>query len=300
MTTTPSHIVLVSLENEDYSTIVGNTADAPFLNQLISEGMLFTNYDGLTHPSQANYIALFSGSTQGVTNNGAIPQFPASVPTLASALAAKGLTFGGYAETTADPERQPWIHFANSAADAHNMSAFPQTAAGFANLPTVSFVTPNDADNMTPTSDNGGGVPAGDAWVQANLGAYAAWAQANNSLLIITFDENNTNPAVTYPDHIATIVVGAGVPAGVTNSSQADTYSLLNTIQSLYGLTPVGVSAGAPPLDFYSSTTAAAPSTITDPFSGLSDPTNTPPKRNRGRTGFHRNGGDHALRGDRP
>jgi hypothetical protein len=33
MTATPSHIVLVSLENEDYSTIVGNTADAPFLNQ---------------------------------------------------------------------------------------------------------------------------------------------------------------------------------------------------------------------------------------------------------------------------
>jgi hypothetical protein len=76
MTATPSHIVLVSLENEDYSTIVGNTADAPFLYQLISEGMLFTNYDGLTHPSQANYIALFSGSTQGVTNNGAIPSFP--------------------------------------------------------------------------------------------------------------------------------------------------------------------------------------------------------------------------------
>ena len=276
--TTPDHIVLVSLENEDFSTIVGNTADAPFLNQLISEGMLFTNYDGLTHPSQANYIALFSGSTQGVTNNGAIPQFPASVPTLASALAAKGLTFGGYAETTSNPEREPWTHFANSAADARNMSAFPQTAAGFANLPTVSFISPNDADNMTPTSDNGGGVPAGDAWVQANLAAYAAWAQANNSLLIITFDENNTNPAVTYPDQIATIVVGAGVPAGVTNGSQADTYSLLNTIQSLYGLTPVGVSAGAPALDFYSATPPTATSTVTTSFSGISDPNNYPPE----------------------
>ncbi len=75
--TTPDHIVLVSLENEDFSTIVGNTADAPFLNQLISEGMLFTNYHGLTHPSQANYIALFSGSTQGVTEQRSpFPSFP--------------------------------------------------------------------------------------------------------------------------------------------------------------------------------------------------------------------------------
>src|SRR3984957_5480911 len=278
MTATPSHIVLVSLENEDYSTIVGNTADAPFLNQLISEGMLFTNYDGLTHPSQANYIALFSGSTQGVTNNGAIPQFPASVPTLASALAAKGLTFGGYAETDATIERQPWDHFANSIADSHSWSVFPQTAAGFANLPTVSFVTPNDQDNMTPTSDSGGGIPKGDAWVQANLSAYAAWAQANNSLLIITFDENNPNPAVTYPDHIVTIVVGAGVPAGVTNSSQADTYSPLHTIQSLYGLTPVGVSAGAPALDFFPATPPTATSTVTTSFSGISDSNNYPPE----------------------
>ena len=276
--TAPSHIVLVSLENEDYSDIVGNTAEAPFLNQLISEGMLFTNYNGLTHPSQANYIALFSGSTQGVTNNGAIPQFPASVPTLASALAAKGLTFGGYAETDATIERQPWDHFANSIADSHSMSAFPQTAAGFANLPTVSFITPNDQDNMTPTSDSGGGIAAGDAWVQAHLAAYAAWAQANNSLLIITFDENNTNPAVTYPDQIVTIVVGAGVPAGVTNNSQADTYSLLNTIQSFYGLTPVGVSAGAAPLDFYSATPATATSTVITSFSGISDPNNYPPE----------------------
>ena len=279
MSTAPSHIVLVTLENEDYSDIVGNTAEAPFLNQLISEGMLFTNSNGLTHPSQDNYIALFSGSTQGAVLNNVPSQYPASVGTLDSALAAMGYTFGGYAETGADPQRTPWFDFANSAADGYNFSAFPQTAAGFASLPTVSFITPNDQDNMTPISDTGGGIAAGDAWVQANLGAYAAWAQANNSLLIVTFDENNTNPAVTYPNHVATIVVGAGVPAGVTNNSPIDQYSLLSTIESLYGLTPVGVSGGAAPLDFYSATTpTAATAYITDPFSGISVSTNTPPQ----------------------
>jgi hypothetical protein len=273
----PSHIVVLSLENENYSDIVGNT-QAPYLNSLIAQGMLLTNYYGVAHPSQPNYIALFSGSTQGITTNGTFPQFPATVPTLASTLAASGYTFGGYAETTADPERQPWIHFANSANDAQNFSAFPQAAAGFANLPTVSYITPNDADNMTPTSDNGGGIPAGDAWVQANLSAYAAWAQANNSLLIVAFDENNTNPAVTYPDHVAAIAVGGGVPAGVLNDSPADPYSLLATIESLYGAAPIGASAGVPALNFYSSTPARATTSVTRSFSGLSDPTKNPPQ----------------------
>ncbi|WFU83811.1 Ig-like domain-containing protein [Bradyrhizobium sp. CIAT3101] len=277
MTTTPSHIVVLSLENENYSDIVGS-AQAPYLNSLISQGMLLTNFYGVTHPSQPNYIALFSGSTQGVTTNGPVTQLPASVPTLASTLAAHGYTFGGYAETTADPERQPWMDFANSANDGHDFSTFPQTAAGFANLPTVSFVSPNDAHNMTPTSDNGGGIPAGDAWVQANLSSYVAWAQANNSLLIVTFDENNTNPAVTYPDHIAGIVVGAGVPAGVVNDSPADQYSLLATIESLYGATAIGASAGVPALNFYSATPPTSSTSVDLSFSGLSDLTNTPPQ----------------------
>ncbi|MET4261100.1 hypothetical protein ABIC09_006067 [Bradyrhizobium sp. S3.12.5] len=277
MTVTPSHIVVLSLENENYSDIIGNP-QAPYLNSLVTQGMLLTNDYGVTHPSQPNYIALFSGSTQGVTTNGAVTQLPASVPTLASTLAAHGYTFGGYAETTAAPERQPWIDFANSANDGHDFSAFPQTAAGFANLPTVSFVSPNDADNMTPTSDNGGGIPAGDAWVQANLSAYVAWAQANNSLLIVTFDENNTNPAVTYPDHVAAIVVGAGVPAGVVNDSPADPYSLLATIESLYGAAPIGASAGVPALNFYSATPPTSSTSVDHSFSGLSDRTNTPPQ----------------------
>ncbi|MET3907538.1 hypothetical protein ABID59_001879 [Bradyrhizobium sp. S3.3.6] len=277
MTTTPSHIVVLSLENENYSDIIGNP-QAPYLNSLVAQGMLLTNDYGVTHPSQPNYIALFSGSTQGINTNGSFPQLPASVPTLASTLAASGYTFGGYAENTAVPERQPWIHFANSANDGHDFSTFPQTAAGFANLPTVSFVSPDDTHNMTPTSDNGGGIPAGDAWIQTNLSAYAAWAEANNSLLIVTFDENNTNPAVTYPNHVAAIVVGGGVPAGAVNDSPADPYSLLATIESLYGAAAIGASAGVPALNFYSATPPTSSTSVTLSFSGLSDLTNTPPQ----------------------
>ena len=131
---------------------------------------------------------------------------------------------------------------------------------------------------MTPTSDNGGGIPAGDAWIQANLSSYVAWAEANNSLLIVTFDENNTNPAVTYPNHVAAIVVGAGVPAGVVNDLPAGPYSVLATIESLYGATAIGASAGVPTLNFYSATPPTSSTSVDHSFSGLSDPTNTPPQ----------------------
>jgi hypothetical protein len=56
--TTPSHIVVVQFENRDFNTVIGNPA-APFLNKLASEGMRFTNYDAVDHPSEPNYLALF-------------------------------------------------------------------------------------------------------------------------------------------------------------------------------------------------------------------------------------------------
>jgi arylsulfatase A-like enzyme len=145
--TAPSHIVVVSLENTDFASVIGNSAQAPFLNQLVSQGMLFTNYQALSHPSQPNYLALFSGSMQGSEGSDDIPSvFPSSTPTLASALAAKGLTFTGYAESGYDPNHTPWLDFANSLADAQDFSAFP---TAFNTLPTVAFVTPTNGDNMT-------------------------------------------------------------------------------------------------------------------------------------------------------
>jgi beta-glucanase (GH16 family) len=43
-----SHIVLVTEENQDYSQIIGDTADAPYINSLAADGALLTNYDAIT------------------------------------------------------------------------------------------------------------------------------------------------------------------------------------------------------------------------------------------------------------
>src|SRR5437763_1231366 len=64
----PDHVVIVVEENHGEGSVIGNSA-APYLNSLASQGALFTASYGVTHPSQPNYLALFSGSPQGVTDD---------------------------------------------------------------------------------------------------------------------------------------------------------------------------------------------------------------------------------------
>ena len=56
------------MENQGYTSVVGNS-HAPYINSLIAKYGLATNYHGVAHPSQPNYLALFSGSTQGITSD---------------------------------------------------------------------------------------------------------------------------------------------------------------------------------------------------------------------------------------
>ena len=64
----PAHVVVVVEENHGYSQIIGSS-QAPYINTLASQGALFTNSSGIAHPSQPNYLAIFSGSTQGIIDD---------------------------------------------------------------------------------------------------------------------------------------------------------------------------------------------------------------------------------------
>jgi hypothetical protein len=65
---TPQHVVVVVLENKNIDQVLG-TGNAPYLDHLAQTGAEFTNAHAETHPSQPNYLALFSGSTQGITDD---------------------------------------------------------------------------------------------------------------------------------------------------------------------------------------------------------------------------------------
>jgi hypothetical protein len=65
---TPAHIVIVVEENHSSANVLGNKA-APFMNQLAAAGALMTQSYAEAHPSEPNYLALFSGSTFGLNSD---------------------------------------------------------------------------------------------------------------------------------------------------------------------------------------------------------------------------------------
>ena len=240
----PSHIVIVMEENHSYSDIIGNTSQAPYMNQLASQGALMTDSYAITHPSEPNYMALFAGDTFGLSSD-ACPVSEGTTANLGSELLAAGYTFAGYSEglpstgytgcTKGEYARKhsPWINFSNiPTADSLPFSAFP---TNYASLPTLSFVIPNLDDDM-----HDGTIAEADTWLENNMSAYATWAQSNNSLLIVTWDEDD----YTEGNQIPTIIVGQDVAAG-SYSELVNHYNILATIEQMYGLAAVGSSSGA-------------------------------------------------------
>jgi hypothetical protein len=57
---------LFYFENQDYSQIIGNTKQAPYLNSLLRQGSLLSQFYAEEHPSDGNYLALADGSTFGI------------------------------------------------------------------------------------------------------------------------------------------------------------------------------------------------------------------------------------------
>lgn len=233
----PDHVVVVVLENHAYSEIIDGS-QAPFITSLAASGAVFTQSFAVTHPSQPNYLALFSGSTQGITDDSCPHTF--ATPNLASELAAAKYSFAGYSEGLPEPgftgcssgsyarKHNPWVNFADVPASVNlPFTAFP---AGYGSLPTVSFVIPDLEHDM-----HDGTVGQADQWLSGHLGGYAAWAPAHRSLLIVTVDEDD----YSADNRIATVVAGAFVRPG-RYSERVDHYRLLRTLTDAYHLAPLG------------------------------------------------------------
>ncbi|MEA5456676.1 alkaline phosphatase family protein [Sinomonas sp. JGH33] len=241
----PSHVVIVVEENHSTGNVIGNAA-APYINSLASQNAFFTDSAAVAHPSEPNYAALFSGSTQGLTDDSCPHTYVAG--NLGAQLAAAGQTFAGYSEslpsvgflgcTAGDYARKhaPWTNFPSVPASANlPFTAFP---TDYSTLPTVSIVVPNLANDM-----HNGSVHTGDTWLRDNLDAYAQWATTHNSLLIVTWDEDDDHSGNKIP----TIFAGAHVKPG-RYSEHIDHYRVLRTIEAAYGLEPLGHAAETQPI----------------------------------------------------
>jgi len=243
----PAHVVIVVEENRSEGNIIGNKS-APFITALAAHGANMAQSFAETHPSEPNYLALFAGSTFGVTKD-LCPVNGGNVPNLASELLAAGYTFIGYAEdlpAVGSPvcsagkyarKHVPWANFTNvPPANSVPFSSFPM--GNYASLPTVSFVIPNNDNNM-----HDGSIAAGDAWLNRQLSGYANWAVSNNSLLIVTWDEDDNSSR----NQIPTVIYGGHVQPGTYNE-QISHYNVLSTCEQMYGLPKTGNAANAPPI----------------------------------------------------
>jgi phosphatidylinositol-3-phosphatase len=260
----PDHVIVVIEENHGYDQLIGSKI-ATFLNQLADSGALFMDSHGVIHPSQPNYLAIFSGSLQGIDGDECLEKkTPYTTPNLGAALINNGFTFKGYAQTMPSAgftgcsytiseltgsylyarKHAPWVNWQGDkknnfpAALSLPMTGFPQN---YDELPTVAFVIPDQDHDMHNIGDPGdsAAIHRGDQWLQDNLGAYAAWAKTHNSLLIVTFDEDD----FTTGNRIATIFYGATVKPG-KYGERINHYSVLHTLEAMYGL-PVADSTGA-------------------------------------------------------
>ena len=242
----PDHVVIVIEENKAYRQIIGNTA-APYINRLARHGALFTRSFAVTHPSQPNYLALFAGGTRGVVDDRCVDSL--SGDNLASELARRGLSFAIYSESL--PETGFTGCWAGHYARKHNpavnwqgvnlppeanqpLSALP---TDYAKLPTVSIVVPNQLNDMhdgPPLKS----IRQGDKWLKDHLDLYVRWAAGHNSLLVLTWDEDDGSSN----NHIVTILVGPMVKHGAYDT-RIDHYNVLRTIAEIYDLRPPGESA---------------------------------------------------------
>ena len=240
----PDHIVIVIEENKSYAQIIGNR-EAAYINALAGRGTLFTRSYGVTHPSQPNYLALFAGTTFGISSN--VCPLDLAGKNLGSSLLEAKRSFALYAGALPRAGAADCIYGAyyrkhNPAADwpelaAYNLpfSDFPQD---FSKLPTVALVVPDMLNDM-----HDGSIAQGDAWLQQNIEAYAKWAMEHNSLLVVTWDEDDGSA----DNRVATLFVGAMVKRG-KSAQRINHYNLLRTVEDMYRLPRLGESATVPPV----------------------------------------------------
>src|SRR5215831_17648540 len=89
------HIFLIVEENHGFADVIGNPA-APNLNALAGRFGLATQYFGLSHPSEPNYVALMGGNTFGIASDDPYYINKVAKPSLAGQLDHAGISWKAY------------------------------------------------------------------------------------------------------------------------------------------------------------------------------------------------------------
>jgi acid phosphatase len=266
------HVVIVVLENTNYSSVVGS-ADAPYINSLFPHGGLASNYYANTHPSIGNYFVLTTGLA--VTNDDSFSG-TVSIDNAARELDAAAKSWKVYAESLPidgyiGPDipplylrrHNPFTFFSDvqqSGTDVLKIAPYPQLAADLKNgqLPAYSFIVPNAAHDAHSCPDGfqdcdiSVRIKNADTWLSSNLPSILNDSQFQQSgLLLLTFDESaddNTNGG----GKVMTLILGTKVKPGYIGVGQYDHRSLLSLSMTALGAkTPNGADSAPQMTEFF-------------------------------------------------
>lgn len=243
------HVIVVIMENHTYD----QARALPYTASRIAAGTTFTDSRGITHPSQPNYIALWSGSTQGVTSDTCTPPgAPYSTENLGHACEAAGLTWRTYSEDLPAPgstvctassskyarKHAPWTMFSNLAHS--NERPYTDFAIDVAQgaLPNLAFVVPNQCNDQHSCP-----LTTGDTWLSNNMPAMLQ-AVGPRGLVVLTYDEDDKSAG----NQILTVFSGAPVLVNHTSAQHVTHYTILRTLCDVLGVAPFAAAATETPI----------------------------------------------------
>jgi hypothetical protein len=275
----PAHVIVVMEENYAYAKIIGSSL-APTFTALSKDTFCanMTLATAITHPSEPNYLDLFSGFNNGVNTDlsGPAPTAPFNDCNLGTSIIKSGHTFIGYAEDQPSvgwiagdagnyyTKHCPWINWIGYGVPAPYdsipiTSDIPYSYASgsgytsgpifpdsnhYSTLPNMAWVIPNSVNDMHDGSASSA-IPNGDNWFKTNMMPLVRWVAnpANNSVMIVIWDEDDyssSNPS----NHIPLLICG-GIVKGGSYNQPVNHYSVLKMMEEMYGLPKCGFSDSA-------------------------------------------------------
>lgn len=233
-------VFIVILENEDEQSALAQ----PFLSQLANSGALLSQYNGISHPSEPNYLALTSGSDWGIHDDF---RHTINATHLGDLLDAKGYSWKSYAEDYPGQcdlraqvgnyvrKHEPFLSYADVQASpsqcAHVVNA-NALAVDIKNgtLPSFSLYIPNNRNNGHDT-----GVKFADRWLADRFGALLTDQRFSKDMLfVVIFDEAD------HGNHVYAVLHGDTIRPGSDSRVSYNHYSLLRTIEDGFGLGSLG------------------------------------------------------------
>ena len=237
------HFFLIVLENKGPAVL----GEATYLAHLASTYARATNYRAVAHPSLPNYLALTSGSTWGITDDG-YHALPAGG--IGDAMTAAHIPWRAYMEgLTGDCRASSGGYVVKHNPFAYYGGACPSSVVSFSTLMAdlargtyrFTWITPDLCHDMHDCS-----VAVGDSWLEETVPAItASGSWRRDGVLFIVFDEDDGSS----PDDLVPLVVVSPRLKGVTITTRYDHYSLLATIEDRLGLSRLGASDGARPIE---------------------------------------------------